>query len=313
MRLKLIAAAVVATVSLAGAGVGHADALSWSYASANVGYTPYSGPNSPLPHVTLSADQVHGSNLDASASASDPTWGHAAAWADNGASGLVPELHAIVVGAPSVPGKLFGGGANVQGVQAVTWTGGAFDFDPSWLEGTLDYTASAAGFNYINAGFAIIDGSAFASHPGLGAEYFQSGVDPSTGAGGVFAANCGTAGAVGVANAGPSNAGGAVTLTAVMKSCGPIHLENGDSLVFWSKLNVFHAGDGYTDASHTFSINFADGVDDTIRTSIVQNLVPTGFNPSVGVPEPATWAMMLLGLCGVGAALRRRRMTMALA
>jgi hypothetical protein len=28
--------------------------------------------------------------------------------------------------------------------------------------------------------------------------------------------------------------------------------------------------------------------------------------PTSGVPEPATWAMMLIGFAGVGAALRRR-------
>lgn len=32
-----------------------------------------------------------------------------------------------------------------------------------------------------------------------------------------------------------------------------------------------------------------------------------------GVPEPATWAMMLVGFAGMGAALRRRRATQALA
>jgi hypothetical protein len=28
-----------------------------------------------------------------------------------------------------------------------------------------------------------------------------------------------------------------------------------------------------------------------------------------GVPEPATWAMMILGFAGIGAALRRRNRT----
>jgi hypothetical protein len=38
----------------------------------------------------------------------------------------------------------------------------------------------------------------------------------------------------------------------------------------------------------------------------------TGTLPLNGVPEPATWAMMLLGFCGLGAVMRsRRRMTTA--
>jgi PEP-CTERM motif-containing protein len=36
-------------------------------------------------------------------------------------------------------------------------------------------------------------------------------------------------------------------------------------------------------------------------------------NPGGGVPEPATWAMMILGFGGVGGLMRRRRETMALA
>jgi hypothetical protein len=36
-------------------------------------------------------------------------------------------------------------------------------------------------------------------------------------------------------------------------------------------------------------------------------------NPGGEVPEPATWAMMILGFGGVGGLMRRRRETMALA
>ena len=32
-----------------------------------------------------------------------------------------------------------------------------------------------------------------------------------------------------------------------------------------------------------------------------------------GVPEPATWAMMILGMGGIGVTLRRRRSALALA
>ena len=37
--------------------------------------------------------------------------------------------------------------------------------------------------------------------------------------------------------------------------------------------------------------------------------LPPGDPPTAGVPEPASWALMLLGFGGLGAALRARRRT----
>jgi hypothetical protein len=52
---------------------------------------------------------------------------------------------------------------------------------------------------------------------------------------------------------------------------------------------------------------FTDQVNSTRSLgTITSELVP-------GVPEPATWAMMILGFCGVGAMTYRRRKTAALA
>lgn len=43
------------------------------------------------------------------------------------------------------------------------------------------------------------------------------------------------------------------------------------------------------------------------------NVGATGFRPPGGIPEPATWAMMLMGFGGLGAVLRTQRRQRALA
>ena len=42
-------------------------------------------------------------------------------------------------------------------------------------------------------------------------------------------------------------------------------------------------------------------------------LTYTLISASNGVPEPATWAIIVLGFAGIGAMLRRRRQTLRLA
>ncbi len=56
----------------------------------------------------------------------------------------------------------------------------------------------------------------------------------------------------------------------------------------------------------TFDVDPGDGPPDTDDPGS-HDLGDPVLTPTGGVPEPATWAMMILGLGGVGATLRRRR------
>jgi hypothetical protein len=48
------------------------------------------------------------------------------------------------------------------------------------------------------------------------------------------------------------------------------------------------------------------------RNDQVADFAPDGSNfNGVSVPEPATWAMMILGFGGIGSVLRRRRLPQA--
>jgi len=61
----------------------------------------------------------------------------------------------------------------------------------------------------------------------------------------------------------------------------------------------------------TFKFNGANVTE--VRFSSTQNSFELDRIASVGVPEPATWAMMLMGFGGLGAMLRRRRSLAAFA
>jgi hypothetical protein len=75
----------------------------------------------------------------------------------------------------------------------------------------------------------------------------------------------------------------------------------------------------------TLGANEFWGLDDTLLTAGAYELIVNGNNNGTGslggtititdhgVPEPATWAMMLLGFGAIGWQLRRRRATLALA
>ena len=71
-----------------------------------------------------------------------------------------------------------------------------------------------------------------------------------------------------------------------------------------------------SNGSITFDSIFTSFTIDTLAQSATLDyalLTYTLFSPSNGVPEPATWAMMVLGFGGMGAMLRRRRQTLRLA
>lgn len=63
----------------------------------------------------------------------------------------------------------------------------------------------------------------------------------------------------------------------------------------------FNLNDGF------FSVNLTTGAATRIGTIGAGSLIGLSLAPAAAVPEPGTWAMMLLGFGAVGATLRRRR------
>jgi hypothetical protein len=239
--------------------------------------------------------------VNASSSAVNPTYGLAHASANPGVGAIaLPELHADVTGANG-PGGYAWNYAQAQGVQGFTWGAGAIDLDVSIFQATLDFTVGNAGFGQVGAAFAIL--SSAIETRAIGDLWY-----PGDGSSYGFQAGCGAAGAIAIGETGDVNGAGSHTVT-VSPTCGPstFHLETGDRFYLWTRLSAFHLGDGFTDASNTFSVHLAPGLAPETVAFLSQNLTPTGpLDLGSSAPEPATWALLLLGFCGVGTAIRRR-------
>jgi hypothetical protein len=74
------------------------------------------------------------------------------------------------------------------------------------------------------------------------------------------------------------------------------------SIVFSNLLGTYDLGHGSTHDIHTTAFKF-DGIEQVSFDAVFRTVVP----------EPATWTMMLLGVFGLGAAMRRRRSAVAVA
>jgi hypothetical protein len=304
------ASAAACAMALAGAGSARAaDTLSWSFAGATVGFCNFTQCGT-QPLQIAGHQDGSGSDFNASALTLTPH-GNAAAWAAPGAAGLLPDLHAIAVafGPNQTPGQANISWAVVEAVQVYQWTGGAYDLDPTMFVGSVDYSASnvpgpASG---IIAGFAILDSSILAANS-LGNPWFNFGMSGSA-LTGAFQGDCSTPGAVGIADGGYDHMKGNQSYSIGATACnGLLHLNSGDEFVLWSKMYVNENAPGVLDASHTFHIGLDPNVPPSTAQTLVSNVQLQSY--SYSVPEPAAWALMLLGFGGVGAALRRRRVAL---
>jgi hypothetical protein len=316
VKLAAAVGAAVTLALLAANGARAADALSWSFAASNVYFCNFNQcGNQPLQLAGHSDSS--GANFNATALTLTPH-GNAGGAADPGPNGLLADLHAFALanGPAQTPGQANFALTFVEGVQVYKWTGAAYDLDPEIFTASMDFNATyaPAGPSGITAGFAILDSSVLASNSAA-TPWFNFGTGAGGGINSAFQADCNTPGAVAIANQGldrrtdtpgphstPTTFTDAIGATACN---GRLHLETGDEFVLWSKLFVDRSAPGILDASHTFHVGLIDLPSDTVQM-LASNLElqPYSYSPT---PEPAAWAMMILGFGGVGAAARRRR------
>lgn len=305
--MRVLGTLGIASLALAALGGAKAQGatLSWSHAGGITGYCNFA-PGRGACNVPGKGDwtitdggQVGGPSQNVTGQLTGE-WGSLYAAAEPGEMEYgLPQLHAALTVSGS-QGPLVGRSyVQVQALQKYTWTGEAIDVDPSSLIGSLDYSASA-GVNTltrVGVGFAILD-SSLIDNPDLATQWYRNGARS------VFAADCNTPGAVAIANPNSYNGTGDVSFGVAATACRDLHLETGDTFFVWAKMTLFRSGEGFIDASNTFSIGFAPEVTAEERAYFGANVETTPF--SVAVPEPGTWALLLTGFGLAGAALRRR-------
>ncbi|WP_235902987.1 PEPxxWA-CTERM sorting domain-containing protein [Sandarakinorhabdus oryzae] len=199
---------------------------------------------------------------------------------------------------------------NTFAFQSYTWNGAApTDFSITGALHIVDSSTSPSGG-------ALPGGSIFTSYVGIW--------DPSTIAGlttpqqlfnSLFYADCGTPGVLGVGSNSGVLTGGDASFTATTAACGlgSLTLNPGQSVLVVVGLQLPVNRGGFVDASHTFSTRLGDNLAPEQKDAISASLTSAISQGAIvtGVPEPASWAMLIAGFGLVGATLRKRRAALA--
>jgi len=330
---RLLAGVAFGGVLLAASSAGAAE-LSWSFATASVSECAVGVCGTPGAPTVLRQETFSGANTDINASvyASDYSpsitpynYGMAFSSAEGGEGDLsLPQLHAYAqtnLVTATNPVSLGIAYATALGVQGFTnSTENALVIPLNAFEGVVDYQmlGPANGTGVIGAALALTTDAI--NDPFVATQWFQGNTTP--GMAGQFAATCGTAGALALSGSPSVSINGPTArsyLTVGASSCigqDTFLLQPGETFYMWARLAVVRATFGATDAANTFNIQFSPEATPELQQTLAQSLLVadgSAIAPSMSVPEPASWAMMILGFGCLGAMARRRRAAAALA
>lgn len=116
--------------------------------------------------------------------------------------------------------------------------------------------------------------------------------------------DCSTPGVLGFGYAQGALSGGEQSIHIATQGCSgsPVMINPGQTVLAAAWLQTPVNRGGWVDASHTFTMGYDPALSAEVRANLSESMVP-GFS---GVPEPSTWAVMILGFGLVGAMARRR-------
>ncbi len=106
---------------------------------------------------------------------------------------------------------------------------------------------------------------------------------------------------------GKTLSGGETSIGTSQQNCEEetLTISKGDQFVIAAYAQVVTNRDGFVDATGTFNVNFDPAMGEA-NIAAFQSGVQLGLSP---VPEPASWAMMIVGFGAIGGAARRSRST----
>ncbi len=121
----------------------------------------------------------------------------------------------------------------------------------------------------------------------------------------LFYAGCDTPGVLGMASGGSALAGGEATYMLTTAECTPgsLILAPGQEVLAVAGLQLPVNRGGFVDSTHSFVTRLGDDLTPEQKSVLTANLVSA---VAAGVPEPASWALLLTGFGVVGGAMRRR-------
>jgi hypothetical protein len=272
-----------------------AGVTNWSYAEVGVGSCNAATCNAAHPAVYIARPVDQGFNHNSSISYSNPTRGSAAAWIDLGDFPSLPDLHSISSGKPDAGGAKSWNFGFVEAATGFKWIGPTMTLPRDIFVGTLDFSNTGSWFGYATGSLAVTNNATEA--PAIGALW------SADNGGGGFSATCSTPGGESILTTGTISTKGAhlSAVTSPLCASPTISLVHDQDFYIWSRLETFVFGNEVSDAASTFSIGIKNGTSPDLIKFLASHVVPVG-----SVPEPSSWALMLLGFGALGAALRSR-------